>query len=181
MNTLPLRTARRQPPSVGRACSSASSRSILSTVHIAAAAGTVALIEALLARGANADLIDHLGRNAMHWALLEAYRDGAFAKGPFGALSDLLAPSAVDVMSDERLVRIDKNLSEYQLFQALWVVGHAQLPLAPKAIAVERIMSKSDEVRRRDEAHRAELETLRVENARLSAEMARAMSAPPNW
>ncbi|MFN0301125.1 MAG: ankyrin repeat domain-containing protein [Burkholderiales bacterium] len=88
----------------------------------AAAAGNVALVEALLARGANPDLTDHLGRNALHWALLEAFRDAAFAKGPFGTLYDLLAPSAVDVMIDERLVRIDRHLSEYLLFQTLWAL-----------------------------------------------------------
>ncbi len=88
----------------------------------AAAAGNVALVEALLARGANPDLTDHLGRNALHWAMLEAFRDAAFAKGPFGTLYDLLAPSAVDVMSEERLVRIDKHLSEYLLFQTLWAL-----------------------------------------------------------
>ena len=71
----------------------------------AAAAGNVALVEALLARGANPDLTDHLGRNALHWAMLEAFRDEAFAKGPFGTLYDRLAPSGVDVMSDESLIK----------------------------------------------------------------------------
>jgi len=88
----------------------------------AAAAGNVALVEALLARGANPELTDHLGRNALHWALLEAFRDAKFAKGPFPALYELIAPAAVDVMSGERLVRIDRHLSEYFLFQTLWAL-----------------------------------------------------------
>ena len=88
----------------------------------AAAAGNVALVEALLERGANPELTDHLGRNALHWALLEAFRDAKFAKGPFPALYELIAPAAVDVMSGERLVRIDRHLSEYLLFQTLWVL-----------------------------------------------------------
>lgn len=88
----------------------------------AAASGNVALVEALLARGANADLTDHLGRNTLHWAMLEAFRDASFAKGPFAALYELIAPPAIDVMSGERLVRIDRHLSEYFLFQTLWTL-----------------------------------------------------------
>jgi hypothetical protein len=88
----------------------------------AAAAGNVALVEALLERGANPESTDHLGRTALHWALAEAFRDPAFAKGPFPALYDLIAPAAVDVKSDERLVRLDRHLSEYFLFQTLWTL-----------------------------------------------------------
>jgi hypothetical protein len=88
----------------------------------AAAAGNVALVEALLERGANADLTDHLGRNALHWAMLEAFRDASFARGPFAAVYELIAPAAIDVMSGERLVRIDRHLTEYFLFQTLWAL-----------------------------------------------------------
>lgn len=88
----------------------------------AAAAGNVALVEALLARGANREHTDHLGRNALHWAMLEAFRDQRFARGPFAALYELIAPAAVDVMSGERLVRIDRHLSEYFLFQTPWAL-----------------------------------------------------------
>jgi Ankyrin repeats (3 copies)/Viral (Superfamily 1) RNA helicase len=88
----------------------------------AAAAGNVALVEALLARGANPERTDHLGRNPLHWALLEAFHDEKFARGPFAALYELIAPAAIDVMSGERLVRIDRHLSEYLLFQTLWAL-----------------------------------------------------------
>jgi hypothetical protein len=88
----------------------------------AAAAGNVALVEALLERGASPELTDHIGRNALHWAMQEAFRDAKFAKGPFTALYQLIAPAAVDVLSGERLVRIDRHLSEYFLFQTLWVL-----------------------------------------------------------
>ena len=88
----------------------------------AAAAGNVALVEALLERGANPELTDHLGRNALHWAMLEAFRDARFARESFAAIYELIAPAAVDVMSGERLVRIDRHLSEYLLFQSLWAL-----------------------------------------------------------
>ena len=88
----------------------------------AAAAGNVALVDALLARGANVDLTDHLGRTALHWAMAAAFKDEALARGPFAAVYALVAPSAIDVRSDDRLVRIDRNQSEYLLFQTLWVL-----------------------------------------------------------
>jgi hypothetical protein len=88
----------------------------------AAAAGNVALIEALLARGAETSAIDHLGRNALHWAMVTAFRDGAYATTSFGAVYQLVAPACIDVMAGERLVRIDRQQSEYLLFQTMWVL-----------------------------------------------------------
>jgi len=88
----------------------------------AAAAGNVALVEALLERGADREAVDHYGSNALHWALREAFRDPKFARGPFAALYELLAPASIDVNTGERLVRIDRHLSEYFLFQTLWTL-----------------------------------------------------------
>lgn len=88
----------------------------------AAAAGNVALAEALIARGADREAVDHYGANALHWAMRESFRDERFARGPFAALYELLAPSSVDVSTGERLVRIDRHLSEYFLFQTLWAL-----------------------------------------------------------
>ncbi|NUA30526.1 ankyrin repeat domain-containing protein [Cupriavidus basilensis] len=88
----------------------------------AAAAGNVALVEALLERGADRENVDHYGRNALHWAMLEAFRSPRFAAGPFAALYELLAPPSIDVNNGERLVRIDRHLSEYFLFQTMWAL-----------------------------------------------------------
>ena len=88
----------------------------------AAAAGNLALVEALLMRGANPDATDHMGQNALHWALREAFRDKAFAQGPFPALYERIAPATLDLMAGGRLVRLERHLSEYFLFQTLWVL-----------------------------------------------------------
>ncbi|MBI3044715.1 MAG: hypothetical protein HYY78_18005 [Betaproteobacteria bacterium] len=88
----------------------------------AAAAGNVPLVEALLERGADREAVDHYGGNALHWALREAFRDPQFARGPFAALYELLAPASIDVNTGDRLVRIDRHLSEYFLFQTLWTL-----------------------------------------------------------
>ncbi len=88
----------------------------------AAACGNAALVEALLERGADRDAADQYGCNALHIALREAFRDAKFAHGPGAALYELLAPSYVDAKVGERLVRVDKHLTEYFLFQTLWTL-----------------------------------------------------------
>jgi hypothetical protein len=88
----------------------------------AAAAGNVALVQALIERGADREAVDHYGCNALHWAMREAFGDPAFAKGPFPALYELLAPASIDINTGERLVRIDRHLTEYFLFQTLWAL-----------------------------------------------------------
>lgn len=92
----------------------------------AAAAGNVALVEALLERGADRDAVDHYGHNALHWALRQAFGDAKFAAGPLAAIYECLAPPWIDVRAGDRLVRIDRHLSEYFLFQTLWVLFKAR-------------------------------------------------------
>ncbi len=92
----------------------------------AASAGNVALVEALLERGADRDAVDHYGHNALHWALRQAFGDAKFAAGPLAAIYEYLAPPCVDVNAGDRLVRIDRHLSEYFLFQTLWVLFKAR-------------------------------------------------------
>jgi hypothetical protein len=94
----------------------------LTPLMAAAAAGNVALVEALLECGADRDAVDHYGYNALHRALREGFRDAKFARGPLAALYERLAPVSIDVNTGERLVRLDRHLSEYFLFQTLWVL-----------------------------------------------------------
>jgi hypothetical protein len=100
----------------------------------AAAAGNTALVEALLERGADREATDHYGCNALHVALREAFRDPTFAQGPTAALYDLLAPAHVDVKASERLVRIDKHLSEYFLFQTFWTLFKSRFVRIDRAL-----------------------------------------------
>lgn len=88
----------------------------------AAASGNVALVEALLERGADRDATDQYGCNALHVVLREAFRNAKFAHGPAATLYELLAPSHLDVKTGERLVRIDRHLTEYFLFQTFWTL-----------------------------------------------------------
>ena len=95
----------------------------LTPLMAAASTGNVALVDALVERGADLEATDHLGRNALHWALLEAFRDPKYAQGPFAGLYQRLAPAAIDLKTrDERLVRIGSHLSEYLLVQTMWAL-----------------------------------------------------------
>jgi hypothetical protein len=92
----------------------------------AACTGNLPLVEALLERGAEAGQTDEYGRNALHWAMLEAFRDPKFANGPFAALYEMIAPSNIDLMMGGRLLRIDRHLSEYFLVQTMWALSKSQ-------------------------------------------------------
>jgi hypothetical protein len=85
---------------------------------LAAAAGNVMLVDALLSRGADVTAADNHGRLAFHHVLLRAFTDAAYARGPFARLYTALAPPAVDLMVDARLVKLDAHLIEYFVFNA---------------------------------------------------------------
>lgn len=89
---------------------------------LAAAAGNVPLVEALLSRGARRELTDHYGRTAMHWALARAYNDAAFAKGPLGVLWDIVSPASIDLRVDDRLVKLGRESGEFFLLAAAAVL-----------------------------------------------------------
>ena len=86
---------------------------------LAAAAGNTALVEALLGRGADVALADNHGRLAFDHVLVRAFTDAAYARGPFERLYAMLAPQAVDLMGDGRLLKLDAHVIEYFVFNAL--------------------------------------------------------------
>jgi hypothetical protein len=88
----------------------------------AAVAGNVPLVDELLRRGADTEAHDHLGCNTLHVTLREAFRNPQFARGPLAALYERIAPAFIDVQAGERLIRLDRHLSEYLVFQTFWVL-----------------------------------------------------------
>jgi hypothetical protein len=80
---------------------------------LAARAGNVALIDALLERGANPGAEDDFGQTPWLQALNRAIEEPAFANVHLAAVFDRLAPAAIDVQVDGRLVRIERHQGEY--------------------------------------------------------------------
>ena len=84
---------------------------------LAARAGNVALVEQLLDRGADEDLVDDYGHTAWMGALNRAIDDHAFGKAHLGALFERLGPDTLDVHADGRLVRLERGQGEF------WLLG----------------------------------------------------------
>jgi hypothetical protein len=89
------------------------------TLMLAARAGNLALIDALLKRGADPLVADEFGHTAWFTALSRALEDAEFARTKIGSLFERIAPPALDVQTDERLVRLECHQGEYWVFSAM--------------------------------------------------------------
>jgi hypothetical protein len=93
---------------------------------MAALAGNVALVDALLARGADPAQRDCFGWTPAMAALDRATRDPKFASHTFADVFERLAAPAIDVESGGRLVRLLPRHGEYLVF-LLMLVGYKRL------------------------------------------------------
>ncbi|MEO7399695.1 MAG: AAA family ATPase [Polaromonas sp.] len=84
---------------------------------LAAQCGNVALVEALLGRGADPLLRDHYGHCAWDYALERFLDDAAHTEHHLDALYPLLSPPVLDVQTAGRLVRLERHQGEY------WLLG----------------------------------------------------------
>lgn len=80
---------------------------------LAARGGNSALVDALLARGANPEAEDEFGQTAWQQAVNRAMEELAFAKNALGSMFEHLAPAVIDVQIDGRLVRTERHQGEY--------------------------------------------------------------------
>jgi hypothetical protein len=80
---------------------------------LAAMAGHAPLVEALLAKGADPARRDEFGHCAWDFAVGRAMQEAAFAGSGLPALFEVLAPPALDVQTDGRLVRLERHQGEY--------------------------------------------------------------------
>jgi len=80
---------------------------------MAARAGNVTLVEALLARGANPLLEDEFGHTPWLAVLNRAMENPNFASQSIAPMFELIAPAALDVQTNGRLVRLERHQGEY--------------------------------------------------------------------
>jgi hypothetical protein len=86
---------------------------------LAALAGNLELLDALLARGANINAVDHFGHTAFMHSLNRAFEDASYAKGAFGEVFNRIAPPFFDVQVDHKLIRLYPHMGEYFVFAAM--------------------------------------------------------------
>ena len=80
---------------------------------LAARAGNVPLVEALLARGADPQAEDEFGHTPWWSALNRATEDADFARRSIGSLFERIGPAVLDAQTDGRLVRLERHQGEY--------------------------------------------------------------------
>jgi hypothetical protein len=77
--------------------------------------GHLPLVQTLVERGARIEAVDSLGRMPIHFALQRAFREPDFAREKLGALYELLCPTAIELESDGRRIRLARNQGEFFL------------------------------------------------------------------
>jgi len=80
---------------------------------MAAMAGNAPLVQALLDKGADPQQRDDFGHTAWDCAAGRALQEPGFAGTGLAAVFPLLAPAALDVQTDGRLVRLERRQGEY--------------------------------------------------------------------
>ena len=96
----------------------------LTPLMFAAVTGNVALAAALVDRGADVTVRDHVGRQAVHWLLRSYFSSHLPHPTVVGTLYDLVAPAAFDVQNDGRVYQIGKEMGEYFPFQFMVAFYH---------------------------------------------------------
>ena len=84
---------------------------------LAAQCGNVALVGALLERGADPRVRDHYGHSAWDYALERFLDDPGHIEHHLDALYPLLSPPVLDVQTGSRLIRLERHQGEY------WLLG----------------------------------------------------------
>jgi hypothetical protein len=82
---------------------------------MAATAGNAPLVQALLDKGADPQQRDDFGHTAWDCAVSRALQEPGFAGTGLAAVFPLLAPAALDVQTDGRLVRLERRQGEFWL------------------------------------------------------------------
>jgi hypothetical protein len=94
------------------------------SLALAALAGNIPLVDALLARGANPYLADEYGHTA--WLAALNFDSHALTLEETSAqrlalLFERLGPASIDVQTGGRLVRLERHQAEFWVLQAMWL------------------------------------------------------------
>jgi hypothetical protein len=96
---------------------------------IASRLGNEALIRELRERGANTELINNAGFNALLIALEQALDNPKYSSKKLAAVYRLLEPDCLDIQVDERLIKLDKRSMEFQMLNLMMAMFYTRLGL----------------------------------------------------
>ena len=94
---------------------------------IASRLGNKALISELRARGANTELVNNAGFNALLIALEQALQDPKYSSKNLAAVYRLLEPDYLDIQVDERLIKLDKRSMEFLMLELMMAMFYTHL------------------------------------------------------
>ena len=89
------------------------------TLMLAARAGNLPLVDALLLRGADPQATDEFGHTAWLGALNRAIDEPDFARQKMAPLFERIGPAVLDVQTGGRLVRLERHQGEYWLLSLM--------------------------------------------------------------
>ena len=93
---------------------------------MAALAGNLPLLSALIERGAELHSCDQYGRTALHLVLQRALLNAQYAAQVLPIVFAMIAPAHLDVQTNGRLHRLDRRQPEYLLLHTLIMLTHDQ-------------------------------------------------------
>jgi len=94
---------------------------------IASRFGNASLIKTLTEMGADTTLVNNVGFNALHIALEQACVSPKFARQKLSGAYHQLAPDSLSVQVDEKLLKIDKRLMEFFMFNLMLSMFYTRL------------------------------------------------------
>lgn len=90
--------------------------------------GNAALVEALVADGADIELVNNQGFTAFQIALQQATKDEKYAKKTLERVYAALAPDSISIQVDAHLIKLDKHSMEFFLLNLLIALFYRVLP-----------------------------------------------------
>jgi hypothetical protein len=104
--------------------------------------GNDALVERLVAEGADLDAVNNAGFNAFRIALEQACQEPRYARQRLAAVYRLLEPESESVQVDGRLVKLDNRQAEFLLLNLMMAMFYTRL--GRKVIEVDGAFQSAD-------------------------------------
>lgn len=95
---------------------------------VAAWLGNAPLVQELCERGADTELLNNSGFNALQIALQQALFDEKYARQQLPAIYQQLAPDSLSIQIDGRLLKLDKHTAEFFLLNVMIALFYRVLP-----------------------------------------------------